>query len=124
MENQSSVGSFPIVLTPPSVVNVENQSSVMGLEVSTIVQRSKRNDLIKKVLLALRGLALLFSMLAFIIKAINKDSEFYNEYDDNEDYNYTNNKQGGWEDFDKYREYRWSNLCDCYLVFEVKCWII
>ncbi|KAK4582284.1 hypothetical protein RGQ29_025456 [Quercus rubra] len=82
------VGSLPTIPTAtPPVDNLENQSSVMGVESSTIVHRCKREDLIKKFSLALRGLALIFSVIALIIMAINKHS--------------------GWQDFDKYREYRY-----------------
>ena len=78
------VGSLPTIPTAtPPVDNLENQSSVMGVESSTIVRRCKREDLIKKFLLALRGLALIFSVIALIIMAINKHSEFcfHYEYD-------------------------------------------
>ena len=54
-----------------------------GVKSSTIISRCKREDLIKKFLLALRGLALIFSVIALIIMAINKHSEFcfHYEYD-------------------------------------------
>ena len=78
------VGSLPTIpTTPPPIDNVENQSSITGVESSTIVRRRKREDLIKKFSLALRGLALIFSVIALIIMAINKHSEFcfHYEYD-------------------------------------------
>ena len=102
------VGSLPTIPTAtPPVDNLENQSSVMGVESSTIVRRCKREDLIKKFSLALRGLALIFSVIALIIMAINKHSEFrfHYEYDSWEDHKNAI-EDGGWQDFDKYREYR------------------
>ena len=102
------VGSLPTIPTaPPPVDNVENQSSVTGVESSTIIRWCKREDLIKKFSLALRGLALIFSVIALIIMAINKHSEFrfHYEYDSWEDYKNAI-EDGGWQDFDKYGEYR------------------
>ncbi|XP_030465966.2 CASP-like protein 4B1 [Syzygium oleosum] len=58
-----------------------------GMGVSAIVRRWRRDDLIRKGSLVLRGLALLFSLLAFIIMA--------------------SNKHGGWKDFDNYEEFRY-----------------
>ncbi|KAI3414482.1 CASP-like protein [Psidium guajava] len=58
-----------------------------GLGVSAIVRRWRRDDLVRKGSLVLRGLALLFSLLAFIIMA--------------------SNKHGDWKDFDKYEEFRY-----------------
>ncbi|KAJ1419274.1 Casparian strip membrane protein domain [Sesbania bispinosa] len=52
-----------------------------------ILQRWKREDLVKRGSLGLRGLALFFSLISFILVASNKHS--------------------GWEEFDKYQEYRY-----------------
>lgn len=57
-----------------------------GFGVAPITRRWRREDMLKRGSLALRGLALLFSLLAFIIMA--------------------SNKHGDWKDFDKYEEYR------------------
>ncbi|KAL5740286.1 hypothetical protein ACOSP7_029162 [Xanthoceras sorbifolium] len=78
--------------TPPAA-DLENPPptagtrTVTGFGVSAITRRWKREDLLKKGGLALRGLGLLFSLLAFIIMACNK--------------------HGDWKDFDKYEEYRY-----------------
>ena len=76
--------------TAPPVADVENQTNPAttstGFGVPAIVRRWKREDLIKRGSLALRGLALLFSLLAFIIMA--------------------SNKHGDWKNFDRYEEFR------------------
>ncbi|KAM7532047.1 hypothetical protein LguiB_035457 [Lonicera macranthoides] len=71
--------------TPPIPADVENQTQVSGM--GGILRRWRREDLMKKGSLALRGLGLLFSLFAFIIMA--------------------SNKHGDWKDFDKYEEYRY-----------------
>ncbi|KAK3444932.1 hypothetical protein EUGRSUZ_A00628 [Eucalyptus grandis] len=58
-----------------------------GMGVPAIVRRWRRDDLVRKGSLVLRGLALLFSLLAFIIMA--------------------SNKHGDWKDFDRYEEFRY-----------------
>ncbi|MFQ6623345.1 hypothetical protein Gotur_002094 [Gossypium turneri] len=55
--------------------------------VSAINRRWKREDLLNKGSLFLRGLAFFFSLLSFIIMA--------------------SNKHGGWKNFDRYSEYRY-----------------
>ncbi|XP_030541907.2 CASP-like protein 4B1 [Rhodamnia argentea] len=79
------------VQSPPSAPpapDVESRAPAgSGLGVSAIVRRGRRDDLIRKGSLVLRGLALLFSLLAFIIMA--------------------SNKHGDWKDFDKYEEFRY-----------------
>ncbi|XP_030537350.1 CASP-like protein 4B1 [Rhodamnia argentea] len=79
---------------PPSMAarappgpGAENQTATEGLGVSSILRRWKREDIMRKGGLALRGLASLFSLLAFIITA--------------------SNEHGGGEDFHKYEEYRY-----------------
>ncbi|XP_038903895.1 CASP-like protein 4B1 [Benincasa hispida] len=72
----------------PPASDVENptpQASSFG--VSEIVSRWRREDLLKRRVLALRGFSLIFSLLAFIIMA--------------------SNKHGDWKDFDKYEEFRY-----------------
>lgn len=82
--------------TAPPVADVENQAnsatapptSGFGFGgAAAIVQRWRREDLIKKAALALRVLALIFSLLAFLIMA--------------------SNKHGDWKNFDRYDEYRY-----------------
>ncbi|GAV76900.1 DUF588 domain-containing protein [Cephalotus follicularis] len=67
---------------PPPPADVET-----GFGVSAITRRWRREDFLKRGSLALRGVALVFSLLAFIIMA--------------------SNKHGDWKDFDKYEEYRY-----------------
>ncbi|XP_041028101.1 CASP-like protein 4B1 [Juglans microcarpa x Juglans regia] len=83
------VGSPPTGPTAPplAVPDVENQHTATGFGVPEILRRWKREDFVKRGSLGLRALALLFSLLAFIIMA--------------------SNKHGDWEQFDKYEEYRY-----------------
>ena len=84
--------SPPVVPTAPPA-DVESQSEAApaqdgaGFGVAGIMRRWKRNDMVKKGGVALRGLSLIFSLLAFVIMA--------------------SNKHGDWKDFDKYEEYRY-----------------
>ncbi|KAA8517482.1 hypothetical protein F0562_017775 [Nyssa sinensis] len=73
--------------TAPPAGDVESQTPGTGFGVSAIVRRWRREDLLKRGSVALRGFGLLFSLLAFIIMA--------------------SNKHGDWKDFDKYEEYRY-----------------
>ncbi|GFY82481.1 uncharacterized protein family [Actinidia rufa] len=73
---------------PPLAGDVESQTVETGFGVAGIVRRWRREDLLKRGSLALRGLGLLFSLLAFIIMASNKHGP-------------------DWENFDKYEEYRY-----------------
>lgn len=57
-----------------------------GFGVSSIMRRWRRDGLLRRGSLASRGLALLFSLLAFVITVTNR--------------------HGGWKDFDKYEEFR------------------
>lgn len=87
------------VQSPPSAPpapDVESRAPAgSGLGVSAIVRRWRRDDLIRKGSLVLRPLALLFSLLAFIIMA--------------------SNKHGGWKDFDKYEEFRFESDVSLFL---------
>ncbi|XP_057983281.1 CASP-like protein 4B1 [Malania oleifera] len=76
----------PLPSAPPAV-DVECQTPVTGYGVSAIIRRWKREDLLNRGALALRGLTLLFSLLSFVIMA--------------------SNNHGDWKDFDKYEEYRY-----------------
>lgn len=71
----------------PPAGDVESQTPATGFGVTGILRRWRREDLVKRGSLALRGLGFLFSLLAFIVMA--------------------SNSHGGWEDFDKYEEYRY-----------------
>ncbi|PIA28160.1 hypothetical protein AQUCO_07200066v1 [Aquilegia coerulea] len=75
--------------TAPPEVDVEAQSSSTA-GVQSIVRKWKRVDLMKKGSLILRGSALIFSLLSFIIMACNKHGG-----------------GGNWMDFDTYEEYRY-----------------
>ncbi|XP_021908635.1 CASP-like protein 4B1 [Carica papaya] len=69
--------------------DVESQrgSWTAGFGVSAITRRWKREDLLKRGSLGLRGLALLFSLLALIITASNKHGPGLN-FDQYEEYRY------------------------------------
>ncbi|XP_052173859.1 CASP-like protein 4B1 [Diospyros lotus] len=69
--------------TPPPPGDVEDQAPAM----SGILARWRREDLLMRGSLALRGLGLLFSLLAFVITATNQ--------------------HGDWQNFDRYEEYRY-----------------
>jgi hypothetical protein len=86
---KQDVGSPPAGPTAPPAADVENQTPGTRFGVPDIVRRWKREDFIKRGSLGLRGLALLFSLLAFIIMA--------------------SNQHGDGKDFDEYEEYRWSD---------------
>ncbi|KAF7845256.1 CASP-like protein 4B1 [Senna tora] len=78
--------------TPPGAANVAPPPSAAAPEaggggVSDVLRRWKREDLLKRGSLGLRGMALLFSLIAFIVMA--------------------SNKHGDWRDFDRYEEYRY-----------------
>lgn len=71
----------------PATENTARQTPAPGTGVGNIINRWKREDLLNKGSLGLRCIALLFSLLAFIIMA--------------------SNKHGDWRDFDRYEEYRY-----------------
>ncbi|KAF1868204.1 hypothetical protein Lal_00018723 [Lupinus albus] len=58
-----------------------------GGSAAGIFRRLKREDLMKRGSLGLRGIALVFSLISFILVA--------------------SNKHGDWKEFDKYKEYRY-----------------
>lgn len=68
---------------PPA--DAENPATSVG--VSSILRRWRREDLMKKGNLVLRSLALVFSLISFIVMA--------------------SNKHGDWKNFDRYEEYRY-----------------
>ncbi|MQM20908.1 hypothetical protein Taro_053938 [Colocasia esculenta] len=65
--------------------DVENPPS--DTAVASAVERWRREDLLDKAALVLRGLGCLFSALAFVVMA--------------------SNSHGDWQEFDKYEEYRY-----------------
>ncbi|XP_052176289.1 CASP-like protein 4B1 [Diospyros lotus] len=81
----------PVIDDPPAI-EVEHQTPAGNVEHQKpagtgILRRGKREDLIKRGCLALRGLALLFSLLAFIIMASNRHGEG-RDFDDYDEYRY------------------------------------
>ncbi|KAL9253711.1 CASP-like protein [Drosera capensis] len=75
---------------PAVVVDVGDQTTAgagTGFGVAGVLRRWRREDMIRKGSVALRVIALLFSVLSFIIMA--------------------SNKHGGWMNFDNYEEYRY-----------------
>ncbi|KAJ0087878.1 hypothetical protein Patl1_31466 [Pistacia atlantica] len=87
-DDKNYVASAPVA---PPAMDVEGQTptpeTASGFGVSAITRRWKREDFLKRGSLALRGVALLFSLIAFITMA--------------------SNKHGDWKDFDKYEEFRY-----------------
>ncbi|XP_024019541.1 CASP-like protein 4B1 isoform X2 [Morus notabilis] len=85
-KQQSHVGSAP---TAPPTADLENPTTeeTASIGVAGILRRWKREDLLRRGSLALRGLAFLFSLLSFIIMA--------------------SNKHGDWKNFDRYEEFRY-----------------
>ncbi|GFY95759.1 uncharacterized protein family [Actinidia rufa] len=86
-DDPSNIAADSPAPTAPPVSDVENQAPAPGYGVPGILVRGRREDLLKRGSLALRGLGLLFSLLAFIIMA--------------------SNKHGNGRNFDKYEEYRY-----------------
>ncbi|KAM7265719.1 hypothetical protein ACFE04_003402 [Oxalis oulophora] len=85
MSTNEDTKSSPAVAAPPSSVDVENNNASSGL--GSITRRWRRDDLLKRGSLVLRAVALLFSLLAFIIMA--------------------SNQHGDWKNFSRYEEYRY-----------------
>ncbi|XP_059305303.1 CASP-like protein 4B1 [Lycium ferocissimum] len=96
--NDHKLTGLPTPTAPPGTGDTESQTPVPGntgsetpvpggTGVGPIVERWKREDLLKKGCMGLRCIGLVFSLLAFIIMA--------------------SNKHGDWRDFDKYEEYRY-----------------
>ncbi|XVF55015.1 hypothetical protein PTKIN_Ptkin06aG0002300 [Pterospermum kingtungense] len=73
--------------TDTPTTDVENPAPAGGFGVSAITRRWKRDDFLKKGALIARVLALVFSLLSFVIMA--------------------SNKHGDWKNFDEYQEYRY-----------------
>lgn len=86
-DQKATVGA-PIPTAPPAAGDTESQTPAAGTGVGHIIRKWKREDLLKRGSLGLRCIALLFSLLAFIIMA--------------------SNKHGDWKDFDRYEEYRYN----------------
>ncbi|KAH1045206.1 hypothetical protein GYH30_026417 [Glycine max] len=75
------------VETPPVAPSAPSEGHLAPASHGGILRRWKREDLIKRGSLGLRGVALLFSLISFFIMA--------------------SNKHGDWREFDKYEEYRY-----------------
>ncbi|CAN6469642.1 unnamed protein product [Victoria cruziana] len=88
----------PNVATPQrEPVDLEQGSA----SITSILRRWRTEDLVRRSGLVLRGLALAFSFLSFIIMATNK--------------------HGGWMDFDNYEEYRYCLSIATIAVFYALC---
>ncbi|KAL6337518.1 hypothetical protein AAG906_037111 [Vitis piasezkii] len=75
--------------TAPPVPDVENQTAASTrFGAPAILRRWKREDFLKRGSIGLRGLALVCSLLSFVIMA--------------------SNKHGDWKNFDKYEEFRYT----------------
>ncbi|KAG9159220.1 hypothetical protein Leryth_023148 [Lithospermum erythrorhizon] len=81
----------PTTTTPPvgagKTGDMENKTTLEGFGVSNIVQKWRRDDLLKKGSLSLCVASLIFSLIALIIMA--------------------SNKHGDWKNYNKYEEYRY-----------------
>ncbi|CAL0306263.1 unnamed protein product [Lupinus luteus] len=77
-DTKVDVQSLPETSAPPPVA---------GGSAAGILRRLNREDLVKRGSLGLRGIALVFSLISFILVA--------------------SNKHGDWKEFDKYEEYRY-----------------
>ncbi|OIW01360.1 hypothetical protein TanjilG_12900 [Lupinus angustifolius] len=77
----------PTASVPPSGDHQTPATGGTGGRVTGILRRWQRDDLLKKGSLALRGAALIFSLISFIVMA--------------------SNKHGDWREFDHYEEYRY-----------------
>ncbi|WVZ07188.1 hypothetical protein V8G54_020534 [Vigna mungo] len=74
-------------VAPSAPTESQRTSATGGGGIAGILRRWKREDLLKRGSLALRGIALFLSLISFIVMA--------------------SNKHGDWRDFDKYEEYRY-----------------
>jgi hypothetical protein len=92
---KNSPGTTPTGPTAPPSTDVQNKSPGTTFAFSEIVQRWKREDFMKSGSLALTGLALLFSLLSFIVMAANN--------------------HGDGMDFNQYETYRWTGGVICLL---------
>ncbi|XP_020234991.1 CASP-like protein 4B1 [Cajanus cajan] len=86
MSNPDGDSSPKVHVEPPPVEASAPRAAASG-GIGGILRRWKREDLMKRGSLALRGIALLFSLISFVIIA--------------------SNKHGDWREFDKYEEYRY-----------------
>ncbi|PNY12311.1 CASP-like protein aralydraft_321547-like protein [Trifolium pratense] len=88
IEENSSPPNIHIQTPPtaPPTTDRDYQTTANG-GIAGILKRWKREDLIKRGSLGLRGIALLFSLISFLAMA--------------------SNKHGDWRDFDRYEEYRY-----------------
>ncbi|OAY41570.1 hypothetical protein MANES_09G112600v8 [Manihot esculenta] len=81
--------SSPSALPPPMAPEVAGADTEAGtgFGIGAITRRWRREAILQRGSLALRGLGLLFSLLAFLVMA--------------------SNKHGDWKNFDRYEEYRY-----------------
>lgn len=86
MSNSEDKPPNNYVESPATDIPAPEVETGTGFGVAPITRRWRREDMLNRGSLALRGLALLFSLLAFIIMA--------------------SNKHGDWKNYDKYEEYR------------------
>ncbi|KAJ9185435.1 hypothetical protein P3X46_005073 [Hevea brasiliensis] len=86
-ESSPPPSALPIPTAPEVADEEAGTGTGTGFGVGAITRRWKREAILERGSLALRGLGLLFSLLAFLIMA--------------------SNKHGDWKNFDRYEEYRY-----------------
>lgn len=82
-DDKNQAASLPVG-APPMDVEGQTPAPVTASGVSAITRRSRRDDLLKRGSLALRGVALFFSLIAFIVMVSNKhgDGKDFDEYEE------------------------------------------
>lgn len=87
-DSTSATNTTHVKSPPPPADEAPPSTPGGGSGVSRILRRWKREDMIKRGSLGLRGIAVFFSLVSFIVMA--------------------SNKHGDWRQFDRYEEYRYN----------------